>query len=176
MLDVTFDRDENLHFFARMTGPHRVSANGNEGYSLREHFDWRGRAWLLSFQAWVKASQTQTTHLLLAGESDKDQGAAGATIFDHLMPALIAQREARERGWRLFRTSDGVTGQFDPDRLLQLPRGGLGSNATFNVEINGLLYWGQLLLREQPQAMERPTAWDWTKGAKAGLPSLGKRR
>jgi hypothetical protein len=89
---------------------------------------------------------------------------------------LRARREQLKAGWHLARAENGVMGWFEMARVHELPKGKMGSSASFNVELNGVLYLGQFNLSQQPQPIARPTAWDNTKGAKAGLPTLGKRR
>jgi hypothetical protein len=173
--ETTFDRDGNLHVNVRLTGPYHVF-NRNRGYAFREYFDWHGRRWLLNFLAVVTPNQTGTTHGMLTEVRDEGGKSDGDPAFDELFRKIREAQNKSDVGWRLTRFQDGIEGCFHWARLRPLPSGKTGSFASFNIEIGGVLYFGQLRLSEQPHRREKPTEWDWSRGAKAGAPSLGKRR
>ena len=60
--------------------------------------------------------------------------------------------------------------------MRQLPKRNIGSLASFELKLNSGAYLGQFHISEVRLTMPKPMAWDHSKGAKAGLPSLGKRR
>ena len=106
----------------------------------------------------------------------QDGNRTGRFTLADLDRRLQERREQLQAGWHLTRVEDGVKGWFEMARIRQLPKGKLGSVASFNVVLHDVLYLGQFHLSEQTQPMEKPTAWDNSKGAKAGLLSLGKRK
>lgn len=48
--------------------------------------------------------------------------------------------------------------------------------ASFYVQRGINLYLGQFFITSRAEPAMKPTAWDWSKGPKAGLPTLGKKR
>lgn len=169
-----------LHVQVQMAKPNHISKrSGRPGYFERRQFPWRGQDWTLRFQAAPQDSQPDTTHGMI------EEGAAGTAAcavtggaFPHLLEGLMesAERERRYTGWRIEKLSSGVRGSFDPSRLRTLPKGKTGGYASFCARFDGQLYLAQFLLQEQPQPGTRPIDRDWSRGAKAGLPTLGKRR
>jgi hypothetical protein len=177
-LDITFDRNGNLHVRVRMTGNQRTFASGNRGYSFRERFDWDARSWRLNLSAVVKESETETTLGLLTDVpyEDNPSSVPGASKLEELVRRSELRRIERARGWHLARVADGVEGWFELSKIYELPQAKMGSFASFYLELNGILYYGAFNLSEYAPRQGRPTTWDHSKGARAGIPSLGKRR
>ena len=183
-LTVTFDRHANLCICVRMTGDHHVFKTGKYGYQFREHFDWDGRSWLLRYQAFVRPDRSDTTLGVLRDVFAPDdvqvrEPAHDSTPMERKVAEFAARARQRQKGqgagWHLKRVGDGVQGWFK--RGSATPKNGkLRSFASFYVELNGSLHLGQFYLSERFPSTDKPIAWDYSKGAKAGLPSLGKRK
>jgi hypothetical protein len=88
----------------------------------------------------------------------------------------LAREERQAAGWDLIGVSDGLEGYFDLNAIRDLPRGKIGSFASCNLRVDGVLYLAQFHLFEQQGTSSKPTAWAKSSGPSAGLPSLGKRR
>jgi hypothetical protein len=166
-----------LEIKVSMAGSHRVSQAGNKGFYQSRSFSWLTKLWTIRFQASVRDCETPTTHGRLGETVLRPTGSTklGLRIPPSLLQEIQAANEARE-SWKMEKTPDGVQAQFDPNGLRQLKSGKKGSVANFYVGMNGLLYWGQFLLKEKAEPGRRPTERDWAKGARAGIPTLGKRR
>jgi hypothetical protein len=183
-LEITFDRAGDLHVRVDLTGTIHVFSSGKRGYTFRDSFDFSGGRWLLRFQAFETQQKNVTTLGLLSDVLDPKQSVVPGSSDLQTRPRsgpfslaqLRARREQLKAGWHLARAENRVMGWFEMARVHELPKGKMGSSASFNVELNGVLYLGQFNLSQQPQPIARPTAWDNTKGAKAGLPTLGKWR
>jgi hypothetical protein len=189
-LAICFDRDRNLGVRVNMTGAHHEFRTGKQGYLFRESFDWDGRRWLVKFQAFVMPHRVDSTLGLLddavgteklAFITEPDLTSAPGSLrltgkLKELVHFSMERQDKLRAGWHLRRSEVGVEGSFQLARIRPLPHGKLGSFASFNVELNGRLYLGQFHISEHKASSPRPTAWDHSRGAKAGLPSLGKRR
>lgn len=169
-------RDQTLDVCVSMTGPHHVFQRGRRGHQSVELFDWKGKRWRLRFQAFEKCHQTETTHGMLDHQPDDDFGWLPSRFSQADRNGLAAARDQRQAGWRLEKAPDGVHAVFDLTRLRTFRSGKIGSFASFNVDVDGTLYLGQFHLRQEPEPRSEPTEWDRTRGPKAGLPGLGKRR
>jgi hypothetical protein len=190
--EVTLQSGLNLEVRARMTGPHHQFKSGKLGYLWRDNFDWSGKRWRLRFQAFVMKQSSGTTHGMLE-ENREDVVPSMAIIVEdpvkdskddsmpltHIERLIEACREAQdhlEAGWKLKKLPGGINAVFDLNRVRQKPSGKLYSFASCNVEIEGVLYLCQFHIHEQLDPLPKPTAWDWRRGARAGIPTLGKRR
>jgi hypothetical protein len=182
--DVKVER-ANLNLRVRMIGEHHIFSTGKLGYSFPdEFFDWDGHRWLLTFRAWMNpTSPTLTLESLLDVFPEEHPAFQRSTMpggLDQIETWTInhAARKQSESGWHLKRVEDGIQGRFELAKIhpLRKGKGKIGSFASFTVRLNGAAYEGQFHLSEQPSPMAKPTAWDSSRGAKAGLPTLGKRR
>ena len=172
-LDIALNKDTDITLTVNMTGPHHVFKSGKTGYTEYQSFEWDHRRWGIRFQAFVTDKRVETTHGLL---SDVIEMAPDSDPVTNLDSSLDRLRKRVQAGWELRRRPDGIHAIFDHRRLRTLPSGKIGTFASFNVEVGGVLYFGQLRVTEMPEPMTAPTERDWSKGAKAGLPTLGKRR
>jgi hypothetical protein len=169
--------DDHLDVRASLIGSHVTFKSGKSGHRDRELFHWKGRRWSVRLQAFVMQRETETTHGMLAeGSVERVRPAISEPDASPIWRAMMEVDQRREAGWQLRKLPTGVRAVFDLGKLRTLPSGKTGRFSSFNVEINGVLYLGQFHLVEQPEPMARPTEWDRSRGAKAGLPSLGKRR
>jgi len=171
-----------------MNGPHYQFKTGKLGYFWLDRFNWKGKCWRLRFQAFIKSQRTGTTHGMLEGvreetvvrvpsfELDKQHRSAFARKLEKLIKASREAQDRLEAGWKLIKLPNGIQAVFDLSRLRTYPSGKIGSFASCNVEIDGVLYLCQFHIREQYEPLPKPTEWDWSRGARAGIPTLGKRR
>jgi hypothetical protein len=186
--EVTFRSESNLEVRVPMAGPHHQFQTGKLGHYFIDQFDWNGKRWRLQFQAFVKGRQTETTHGMLEEVrarvprvpsglvlDTKPVGSLGGKWGKRIESARLNQ-ERREAGWKLTKLPDGIQAAFVLSKLRTRPSGKMYSFASCNVEIEGVLYYCQFHLREQHEPMPKPTKWDWSRGARAGIPTLGKRR
>lgn len=205
-IEITFPSGSNLEVRVLMTGPHHRFRTGKIGYLWRDQFDWNGKRWRLRFQAFVTHSLvfdgmtglplqrpvSGTTHGML--EEVRGDVVSSARIvvqepakesrgepspLTHMEKLIEAAREAQdwlEAGWKLTKFPNEIQGTFDLSRLKTKPSGKMYSFASCNIETEGVLYLCQFHLREQLEPLPKPTAWDWSRGARAGIPTLGKRR
>jgi hypothetical protein len=170
-----------------MTADPRVFSSGKRGFLFRDRFDWDGRTWGIRFDAWIMTHVSVDTTLgALAAARDYDR--ESTPEFSTPAPSpnssqqrekfakLLQMQETRAAGWHLTKSEEGVQGWFELARMRELPKGNVGSFASFELNLNSVVYLGQFHISEVRHYMPKPTAWDHSRGAKAGLPSLGKRR
>jgi hypothetical protein len=153
-------------------------------------FEWNGKRWRVRFQSWPRKPQEVDPRLYLWDvfpEDHPDFQQGGSPLWKPTMSLeeKIASMEAFEitreairqngTGWHLRLSGDGVEGWFD---LAKLPKEPSDKKpfASFDLKRDGTAHRCQLHLGEWPWPADRPTAWDNSRGARAGLPSLGKRR
>lgn len=187
-VEITFINVLNLQARLRMNGPHYQFKTGKLGYFWRDRFDWKGKCWRLQFLAVVKRRQTETTHGMLEEVRERVPRVPSGLVLDTKgVESLFGKfakwaevsrlnQERREAGWKLRKLASGIQAVFDLSKLRPLRRGKIGSSASCYVQIDGVLYWCQFLIFEQHEPLPKPTEWDWSRGARAGIPTLGKRR
>jgi len=175
-LDLNFENDHILSVCVSLTGPLHTFQSNKRGYTFREHFAWDAKGWRLQFRAFIAAVETETTLGALQEKPDINTVISHSNPLGRVLQILRDAQERRTAGWSLHRRVGGVQGRFDMNRVRVLPSGKIGSFASFNIAIDGTLYLGQFHLLEESASRPKPTAWDRSRGAKAGLPTLGKRR
>ncbi len=170
-----------------MNADPRVFRSGTRGFLFRDRFDWDGRTWRIWFYAWIMTHVSVDTTL---GPLDNDRESTPEFStpipspnssqltgkFAKLLQEMGETKERRAAGWHLTKTEEGLHGWFELAQMRRLPKGNRGSFASFELKLNSVAYLGQFHISEVRPYMPKPTAWDHSRGAKAGLPSLGKRR
>ena len=162
---------------------------GNRVYHVTDEFECNGKRWRLRFQSWVRKPQqgdARLPSLLDVFPEDHPnykeptpppQGSSlrAKVAWMGIRALHRAAKKQRETGWHLKLAGGGVEGWFD---LAKLPKESSEKcpYASFQLERDGTAYWCQFHILERPWPREKPTAWDHSRGAKAGLPTLGKRR
>ena len=186
--ELTLRSDGNLRVRVVMTGDPRVFSSGKRGYLFRDSFDWDGRTWRIRFDAWSMThlpADTTVGSLAYAPDDAREstrefsaptQSPNLSESMEKFAKLLHEAQERRAAGWHLTKSEEGVRGWFELAQMRPLPKGKLGSFASFGLMLNAVAYLGQFHISEVRPSMPRPTAWDHSKGAKAGLPTLGKRR
>ena len=173
--DVTFKDGHTLAARVSMTGPCHTFGSGKHGFKYRDTFDWGGRSWCLRFTAFKDAASASPT-VIVQKRGRADQTQTKATALAPLLQRIRANQEKKAAGWRVEVLPDGIQAWFDMAAIRTLPSKKEGSFASFEVEIEGTAFLGEFHLLEVLGAAPKPISWDWSPGAKAGLPTLGKRR
>jgi hypothetical protein len=180
LLDAKINKHRKLEVEVPLDGPLHVFKTGRRGHTGREYFDFDGRRWLLRFRAFETNRNSETTHGQLVERAAAVSIPGSITCATDPLDALLEKAriaaERREGGWVLRKTKTGVQATFDLSRVRLLPSRKIGSFASFNIDVNGTRYLGQFHITEQERPTSKPTERDWSRGPKAGLPSLGKRR
>jgi hypothetical protein len=158
---------------------------------LIDDFEWNSGRWRLRFQSWVRKPQEVDPilePLLDVFPEDhpdcseppvlpRDLNSSLPAKLGWLRRQVIVRAAVRQdkTGWHLKRVCDGVEGWFD---LTHLPKESSEKQlfASFDLERDGVVYRCQFHILELCWPSEKPTSWDNSRGAKAGLPTLGKRR
>ena len=180
------DRDR-VQIEVNMSGDHWEFGTGNLGFKGSDHFEWKGKSWKVNFLATVRLVESPTTYGLLGSDHQSDVSEAdfnppntGYNAF--ALASVLEQRKRREAGWCIHKVPGdpihsvpcGVSALCElPIAVLPKKKGGF---ASFYVELGNYLYLAKIAVKERSGPSAKPTSWDWSKGAKAGLPSLGKRR
>ncbi len=149
---------------------------------VTDDFEWNGQRWRLRFQSWVRKPQEGSPTLdslreILPEDDPKYLDPLpprnGYQIVEYFILSTL-NHEAKKQsksGWHLKQVGGGVGGWFD---LRRLPKESTDKKPFASFDFGD--YRCQFHILRLPGPSEKPIAWDNSRGAKAGLPTLGKRR
>jgi hypothetical protein len=154
---------------------------------LIDDFEWDTKRWRVRFQSWPRKTHEVDPLIDLLDVFPEDhpdykqprpsRPGRSFSSLDELAAWQISRKAEKQSryGWHLRKVCDGVEGWFD---LTKLPKEHSDKKpfVSFDLELNGTKHRCQFHVWEVPWPREKPTAWQSSTHASAGLPSLGKRR
>jgi hypothetical protein len=177
ILDATFVSSDRLHIRVNMDGNHWEFASGKLGFRGSEPFSWNGKSWRVRFQAFIRTHESTTTHGLLRSAPQT----VVASDHSHSYPFVHFEEHWKKKGtarsWMGHPCGQcGVSALCNLSGVLSASSDNPHGFASFYVQRGINLYLGQFFITSRAEPAMKPTAWDWSKGPKAGLPTLGKKR
>lgn len=179
IVDAIITSPDCLQINVNLDRVHVQFSTGKLGFSGSDFLEWNGKPWTVRFQAFIRSGESPTTHGLLQNDHDHEPTVNAPELdaqnpLAHFKEHFKKERERREAGWSIHSVSCGLSALCVLSVAVRPNDSGGFASCYFRH--GDQLYLGQFFIKERIGQSVKPTSWDWSKGAKAGLPSLGKRR